>query len=384
MLPKVTAKPWLLGVSGAVFYTAAQTMQIAPHMPKVPWLELYLFELPVWSAVLVISPAIFYVARRFPLVGPRAGRNFFAHLIPCTLLLLAMFFLVETMRQFAITPLVSRLGIATTPEAIRYMNFGADMPLLRRTLTSYRVYATIFSLVYFAIVFLYYGIVYNRELLQSQVREQELKEMLTRTQLSALKSQLQPHFLFNTLNTVSSLMTRDVALARRMLAKLGDLLRQSLRDSAEHETTLRNELHFLDIYLEIQEARFGSRLVVERDIDSKALSASVPQMILQPIVENSIRHGMTDRVEGLRVFVAARINGPALELRVSDNGPGSGSPKIREGVGIRNTRERLAQLYGAESSLSILQPPTGGFEVAITVPLRISDAYVPEELRDSA
>jgi LytS/YehU family sensor histidine kinase len=295
-----------------------------------------------------------------------------------------MFLLVESTRQFAIAPLVKLLGIATTPDAIRYLTFSDEVPLLRRTLNSYVVYAMLFSLVYFAIVFLYYGVVFNRELLESQVRERELRELLSRSQLVALKSQLQPHFLFNTLNTVSSLMGRDILLARRMLAKLGDLLRESLRDSAEHETTLRSELHFLDIYLEIQKARFGSRLVVKRDINATTVTALVPHMILQPLAENAIRHGMTDDDEVLCICVTARTRGELLDLTVSDNGRGDGAFTAGEGVGIRNTRERLHQLYGDESSLTITRPAAGGFEVAIVIPLRISDDYGREAVRHTA
>jgi two-component system LytT family sensor kinase len=378
-------KLWFLGFLGAVFYSAAQATQFAPIVPRIPWLELFLFELPVWSGLVVISPAIFYVARRFPLVGPRAAVNFLAHLLPCTILLLAMFFLVETTRQFVIAPLVTHLGFATTREAMRYVSFTADVPLVRRALNAYGVYGALFSLVYFAVAFLYYGVVYNRDLLQAQVRERELHELLSRSQLVALKSQLQPHFLFNTLNTVSSLMGRDILLARRMLAKLGDLLRESLRDSSEHETSLRSELHFLDIYLEIQKARFGARLLVERHIDTAIHSALVPHMILQPLAENAIRHGMTDDDDGvLLITVIARTRGQLLDLIVRDNGRGDGTGTAGEGVGIRNTRERLRQLYGDESALTIARPAVGGFEVAIVIPLRISDEYDREDIRDTA
>jgi hypothetical protein len=377
-------KLWLLGFLGAVFYSAAQATQFAPHLPSIPWLELFLFELPVWCGLVVISPAIFKVARRFPLVGPRAALHFLAHLLPCTVLLLAMFLIVETTRQFAIAPLVHSLGIATSPDAIRYMNFVLEVPLFRRTLNSYGIYGALFSLVYFAVAFLYYGVVYNRDLLESQVRERELRELLSRSQLVALKSQLQPHFLFNTLNTVSSLMGRDILLARRMLARLGDLLRESLRDSSEHETSLRSEPHFLDIYLEIQKARFGSRLIVERNIDATTLNALVPHMILQPLAENAIRHGMTDGDEVLCIKLTTRTRGEILDLIVTDNGRAGVASTAGEGVGIRNTRERLRQLYGDTSSLTIARPADGGFEVAIMIPLRSSDEHVREDVRHTA
>lgn len=382
--PSKNGKLWLLAFLGAVFYSTAQATQIAPHMPTVPWLEVFLFELPVWLALVAIAPAIFYVARRFPLVGPRAGVHFLAHLLPCALLLLGMFLMVETTRQIVISPLVKALGLATSRDAIEYMNYSFEVPLVRRTLTSYRVYGMLFSLVYFAAAFLYYGVVYNRKLLESQVRERELRELLSRSQLVALKSQLQPHFLFNTLNTVSSLMGRDILLARRMLAKLGDLLRESLRDSSEHETTLRSELHFLDIYLEIQKARFGSRLIVERNIDATTLTSLVPHMILQPLAENAIRHGMTDGDEVLCIKVTTRTRGRILDLIVTDNGRGSAGSTAGEGVGIRNTRERLRQLYGDESTLTITKPADGGFEVAIMIPLRSSDDYAREDVRHTA
>lgn len=360
-------------------------MQLSFRMPDMPWLELFLFELPVWITVVAVSPAIFFVARRLPLFGPRPLVNFALHILPGALILLTMFFIIEGIRQVAIAPLVQELGIATTPAAIDYLKMAELVPLHVRALGGFRLYVVFFVFVYFATVILYHSVAHYRDLARARLEGERLQTMLARSQLDALKLQLQPHFLFNTLNTVSSLMTRDVQLARRVLARLSDLLRQSLRDSARHEVPLRSELEFLDSYMEIQQARFASRLVVDKDIEPRAFDLLVPRMILQPLVENSIRHGMTDGESKLVISIRAFAKGDTLTLIVSDNGRGLNTDDVREGVGLRNTRERVQQLYRESGALTLSEPPRGGFEVVITLPAREEDEdHLMEPRRDIA
>ena len=377
---------WALAFAGAFLYTAAQTTQLSYRLPGgLPWLELYLFELPVWVTLVAVSPAIFFVARRLPLFGPRPVVNAALHLLPGALILLAMFFVVEGIRQVVIAPLVRALEIASTPAAIKYLQIAEDFSLQDRAVEGFRRYVVFFIFVYFATVILYHSVAHYRELARARLESERLETLLARSQLDALKLQLQPHFLFNTLNTVSSLMTRDVQLARRVLARLSDLLRQSLRDSARHEITLRSELEFLDSYMEIQQARFASRLVLSKDIESSAYDFLVPRMILQPLVENSIRHGMTDGEAKLVIAVRAFAEGGTLTLVVSDNGRGLSTDDVREGVGLRNTRERVQQLYRELGELTLSEPPRGGFEVVITMPAREDDDdHLMETKRDIA
>jgi LytS/YehU family sensor histidine kinase len=200
-----------------------------------------------------------------------------------------------------------------------------------------------------------------------------LEAELARSQLDALRSQLRPHFLFNTLNAISTLTVEDPEKARRMLLRLGSLLRRSL-DEEQHEVSLEQELGFLLEYLEIQRVRFGDRLVVQVEIDPAASPARVPVLFLQPLVENAIEHGGSDRPGGTSIVVRASRHDGTLRLTVEDDGAGPGTvPSPVEGIGLRNTRERLRKLYGDRASLALRparpdQPGAGGARVEITIP----------------
>ena len=368
---------WAFAVGGAMIYTAAQTMQLTRVVKNVPWLELYLIELPVWLGALAITPLVFWIARRLPLLGPRAGRNFLAHLPLASVVLFLMFLLVESSRRLVMVPIVVGTGIASTAPALKYANLDADASVLANAWMAFRVYVVFFLFVYFALVILHHSISYRRELTASRLHAQELQTMLARSQLDSLRLQLQPHFLFNTLNTVSSLMTRDVTLARRTLARLSDLLRDTLRDSATHEVALASELASLGVYLEIQSARFGARLVVEKKVDPSAARILVPRMLLQPLVENSIHHGMRDGDRPLVVCIEANTNGNSIELRVVDNGAGLRNRKLVENVGLRNTRERLEKLYGAEQEM-VVDAAQEGFRVTLRFPARVAEEPAEE------
>jgi two-component system LytT family sensor kinase len=187
-------------------------------------------------------------------------------------------------------------------------------------------------------------------------REQatQLQAQLAEARLDALRSQLDPHFLFNTLNAVSSLVERDPRGVRRMITRLSELLRYSMEGAREPEITMRRELDLLDRYLDIMQVRFPG-LNVLRLLDDVALDVLVPSMILQPLVENAIRHGVEKMTEPGRIEIEALLEGDTLVLRVSDNGPGeSAEPESEsDGVGLRNTRARLEQLYGAAGQFSL-------------------------------
>jgi two-component system LytT family sensor kinase len=203
---------------------------------------------------------------------------------------------------------------------------------------------------------------------RSRLREQEL----TRAQLEMLKGQLQPHFLFNTLNSISWLMRQDVEAADNMMACLSELLRTTLSVSANQEVTLREELRVLDLYLTIERARFQHRLTVQTVVEPDALYCKVPCLILQPIVENAVRHGVA-RLDGPGlVKISARQEGADLLLCILDNGPGI-SPEAggREGIGVANTRERLEKHYGRAQSFHYNNRTVGGFKVEIRLPFRV-------------
>lgn len=215
-------------------------------------------------------------------------------------------------------------------------------------------------------LFDYYALARDRE-----VRTAQLEARLTQAQLQALRLQLQPHFLFNALNTISSVIYEDVQLADRMIARLSDLLRLTLRRSNAQEVTLEEELEFLNLYLELMRARFEERLIVEFDVEPETRSALVPQLILQPLVENSIRHATGPPGDAVRIDVCARRSNGALLLEVSDNGPGIRREQegaAGDGIGLSNTAERLQQLYGEAHGFTLETAVAGGLMVRVEVP----------------
>ena len=371
-------RAWALAIVAAVLYTGAQTINLALHIKGVPVLELYLFELPVWLSVLFVSPLVFWLARHLPLFGPRAGRNFVVHLVLANFVLFLQFLIIESIRRVIIMPVVMRGGIANSQSAIKYAQLDLGNSVLAQAWEVYRIYVVFFLFVYFAAVVLYHSIRYRRELNAERLNAQELQTLLAKSQLDSLRLQLQPHFLFNTLNTVSSLMSRDVPLARRTLARLSDLLRESLRDSARHEVALASELEFLDVYVDIQSARFGPRLVVEKKIQPAALRICVPRMLLQPLVENSIHHGMRDGDSPLVIRIEGSVDSDALTLKVVDNGVGLRNLKLVENVGLGNTRERLEKLYGLDQEMSVDSTQGEGFSVTMRFPARVAEEPVEE------
>src|SRR5579859_730964 len=185
--------------------------------------------------------------------------------------------------------------------------------------------------------------------------------------------QLNPHFLFNTLNSIASLVYEEPQAADEMIGSLSELLRLALDDSTGQEITLREELNFLDKYLLIEQARFGERLRIEKEIEPEALDATAPILILQPLVENAVKHGIEAQLAPGVIRVVAKKSGAQLLLQVADNGRGAESAadgKLKEGVGLSNTRSRLKELYGENASLIIRAVETGGFLAEIQIPWR--------------
>jgi two-component system, LytTR family, sensor kinase len=202
-------------------------------------------------------------------------------------------------------------------------------------------------------------------------REQELLKInLGETRAAMLRAQLQPHFLFNTLNAISSLIDEDPRVAERMVARLGDLLRLSLDSTRGALVTLGEELATLEAYLAIERLRLGARLNVICDIAPDAYAARVPDLLLQPLVENAIRHGLAPSPQGGCVVIAARRESDRLHVEVRDNGVGAAQSNIHEGIGLCNTRERLALISGGTNPnvLTIRTAPGDGFSVTISLP----------------
>ena len=214
---------------------------------------------------------------------------------------------------------------------------------------------------------------YYRRFREGELRSSRLQTQLTRAQLEALKMQLQPHFLFNTLHSISALLHRDPDSADRMIARLGDFLRLTLENSGTQVVSLQKELEFLTCYLEIERVRFQDRLTTSLDVDASALDTPVPNLILQPIVENALRHGVAQTRGPGRVEISAKRENGSLRIRVRDNGPGLQAitrpdDGLKEGLGLSNTRARLEQLYGAAHRFELENAPGGGLLVTLEIP----------------
>jgi signal transduction histidine kinase len=227
------------------------------------------------------------------------------------------------------------------------------------------------ALAYWVWVVLVHAVIHARLYRQRELRAVQTASLRTEAQLQVLKMELQPHFLFNTLHSISALMYRDVRAANAMLVLLADMLRRALDTARAQEVTLAEELETLRIYVDIEQIRFGDRLEVVWNIDPDTLPGRVPHMTLQPLFENAIRHGLGDSPEPGRIEVASRCADGRLYLTVRDNGRGLGGATPQLGIGLSNTGERLAQLYGGAHNFKLEDSPGGGAVVSISFP------YVP-------
>jgi two-component sensor histidine kinase len=227
---------------------------------------------------------------------------------------------------------------------------------------------------YVPIVLIAHAVSYYRRFRERELRTSQLEGQLAKAHLQRLKSQLQPHFLFNTMHSISALMLTDVRAADRMMTLLSDLLRMSLDDEEIQLTTLSRELEFTNGYLEIEKVRFGDRLSIVLNVAPDTLDAQVPHLLLQPLVENAVQHGITRLSAAGEIRISTRHCGRDLHLTVEDNGPGlvllRGS-QPGAGLGLKMTRERLQTLYGNDQSIDIADLPRGGVRVSVRIPFRV-------------
>lgn len=311
------------------------------------WHKHLLLGMFAWWPWIVLTPIILFMCSRFRFHGGSVTRSIVAHVI-VGLLVGAAKSMIEyyLMKEFLDRNPVM-LGVGNV---------------------------TIACSTYWTYVVAYNGLAYYRRYREREILTSRLEKQLAQSQLKVLKMQLHPHFLFNTLHAISTLMNRDVEVAERMISRLSDLLRLSLMNIELQEVPLQQELDFLKCYLDIEQMRFGDKLVVERDIDTEVMDAYVPNLILQPIVENAINHGINRITSTGRIILNARREEENLVLEVYDNGPGltddSAFGALR--VGLANTRARLAQLYGERGSISFITPDEGGLLVRLLVPFHES------------
>src|SRR5581483_4234236 len=346
--------PWLLlgmvvlgfSLSALIWFVYASTGN------PVTWKQAWSVGLTQWWAWCVLYSLIFWLTRRFPIRPERWWRG--------ALLYLTLSLVVTALK----------LGIDFSWIAWIYQGeIFKSAP--ERSLLAIMTYFNF--LTWWAFVGIGHALNYYRESRERQLRTSQLEAQLAQAQLQALRMQLNPHFLFNTLHTIAMLNLSDPRAASRMIIRLGDLLRLTLENVGTQEVTRKEELDFLRQYLEIEQIRFQDRLTVRLEADPATLDARVPNLILQPIVENALRHGVAEReTNGLVEIHTTRQNG-WLELRVHDNGPGiseDARAKLREGIGLSNTQARLERLYGPAHRFELRNAGAGGLEVAITIPFR--------------
>ena len=317
--------------------------------------ETFLVGAIEWYGWAVLTPLILAVARRVRATGRPWPVQLALHLPPGLLFAVAHMALHAGLRQVLLQP------EGGWPGAWTYFTW-----MLSKT-TDFDL------LVYLSVVGLDAAVRYSRQVREEAVRASQLEARLAQAQLHLLRSQLRPHFLFNTLHAISALMHRDVEAADRMVGQLSELLRASLERDGRHEVPLSEELELLAPYLDIERTRFSDRLQVEVDVAPDARDALVPPLLLQPLVENAIRHGIAPRRGPGRVWVRVARSGDRLAVEVRDDGvgpPSTGVEGLREGIGLGSTRARLEQLYGAEHVLTLGAHAPRGFSVSLSLPYR--------------
>lgn len=259
-------------------------------------------------------------------------------------------------------------------------HFVAIMLLMGRAgqITPFRVFGFLYNnldrwlLIYWFILLMSHAFNYYNSYRKGELKASELRTQLVQSQLEALKMQVHPHFLFNTLHSISALLSKDTERARRMITRLGDFLRLTLENSGSMEVTLQQEIEFLNGYLEIERIRFQDRLTTDIRVDPEVLDVRVPNLILQPIVENAMRHAIGNSSSGRVEIVAAPWNG-VVRIEVKDNGPGIDVDRMLEarrgkGLGLANTQARLVGLYGDAARFELKNDPAGGLLVTIEIP----------------
>lgn len=348
---------WSVWTLFALFFASQFALQNQFSPNPVAFWRILVWQLVSGYIWFGISPLILFLARRFPFDEGRWRTSIPVHVVAC--IVIALFQLL--IDAFVLT----RLGYPANRSFPNFFEAYKFFVLVNLHLS---------ILIYMGVVAIWSTYTYYQKYRERLLESSQLEARLAQSRLQVLKMQLHPHFLFNTLNAISELIYRDPESADRMLTDLSDLLRLSFENLEVQEIPLKQELEFLEKYLEIEQMRFHDRLSVNMDISPDVLDASVPNMILQPLVENAIKHGIAPRSSGGRIDInAARSNGH-LEIEVSDDGlgvPFGDLNNLPEGVGLSNTRRRLRHLYGDEHKFDLRKLEKGGLGVSLEIPFRV-------------
>ena len=336
----------------ALFFSSQAYIMYYARRQPIPYAQEFLFQALACSLWALATPLVLWLSHRFCIDRSnwlrRIGLHFLFSLALVTALLCS---------HFAIyTLLTGTLGSITAFRLFHLVYFNLDRWLL----------------IYWFLLFMSHAFRYYNSYRKGMLRASQLQTQLVQSQLEALKMQVHPHFLFNTLHSISALLSKDTEAARKMITRLGDFLRLTLENSGSMEVTLQQELEFLKGYLEIERIRFQDRLTTDIHVDPAVLDVRVPNLILQPIVENAMRHAVGNSGSGRVEITAAPHNG-VVRIEVKDNGPGMQVDQTLEarrgrGLGLANTRARLVGLYGDAARFELSNAPSGGLIVSLDIP----------------
>lgn len=337
-----------------VFLASQSTLAFSRRDRPFSWQRILLVEMAFAYIWALLTPPVLWLARRFPIERGRLPGSLTVHVLASII----TGFATRAFRDLMFVYFVS--------------GYDGALPWTKLFFNSY-LFFDYGTLLYWLMLLVSYATNYYRRYRVGEVRATRLEAQLATAQLHALKMQLQPHFLFNTLHSISALVHKDPQAADKMIARLGDFLRLTLDSAGVQEVSLHQELEFLKCYLDIEAIRFKDRLSVQMNIEPQTLAARLPNLILQPIVENAIRHGIAPRTDAGRIEIAARRFNGSLQVQITDNGPGLAANSnngriLKEGVGLANTQARLQQLYGDESRLDLANNGKGGFSVTLEIP----------------
>ncbi|MFN2392289.1 MAG: sensor histidine kinase [Pyrinomonadaceae bacterium] len=336
--------------SGTVYFS-----QVRRDHP-IGWKNVFLWQAPIYIWAILL-PLIVFFAKRF-----RFEQRNWWRLLPAHFVAVIVFLLLHVAIYVSFLIIVNPAFVAkeggffALTFTLTIRNWIVDLP----------TYCFLLSSIYI--------VDFYRRFQAEQLKSSELKAALATSQLNALKMQIHPHFLFNTLNSISALMHKDVKAADKMVARLGDFLRMTLESSGDREVSLKQEMDFVGHYLEIESVRFQDRLVVKMNIDPETLAARVPNLILQPIVENAIKHGISQQESVESLIISSKRHGDRLQIRIEDSGPGlqpsneNGKGSRNVGIGLANTRARLAHLYAENYRFEIKNAVPHGLIVTLEIP----------------
>jgi hypothetical protein len=352
--------PWgyiLLGWLFYGLYMSVESYVIRERLGSpITWQDAFAGDFSYSLVWIPLTPLILWLARLFPFDKGRIIRNISIHLI---------FSLAFGLAHKALQNVV----LASYKATFHGAPFSWDLQY--RNIIAYFDYGI---QLYWIILLLKFGYDYYARFREQEVVSSRLETQLATAQLQSLKMQIQPHFLFNTLNAISVLIEENPASAKKMVGLLSGLLRRSLDHVNTHVVPLEREMEFIDAYLEIQKARFGERLTVITNISPETSRAEVPYLVLQPLVENAIQHGISARPGPGEIRIESiRLDG-FLKLVVTDSGSGApfaAPPQSGSGIGLSNTRARLEQLYGEQQQLELSLLPGGGTEVTVLIPYKV-------------